>query len=192
MNSNWDSLEGVEQHLLTIVNHGENVNLNRGIQRFDEGTISSNPFDEGTSSNPFSEENEMLGMLHDLQAPIEYVEETEEGLENDVRLNSGCPSTYSQFHSKEMLALSKLGVGAVCTVTWEDPHIDHFKRGQTHLATYRSVQLRHHTGLSSISVIEHLLVLLSIKCSARGRNSRETTTEISSSSTILKKYVQTP
>ena len=32
----------------------------------------------------------MLGMLHDLQAPIEHEEETaEEGLENDISFNSG-------------------------------------------------------------------------------------------------------
>uniref|UniRef100_A0A9I9EK15 Uncharacterized protein n=1 Tax=Cucumis melo TaxID=3656 RepID=A0A9I9EK15_CUCME len=48
--------------------------------------ISSDPFHiEGTSSNPFSEDNEMLGMLHDLQASIEHEEEiVEEGLENDI------------------------------------------------------------------------------------------------------------
>ncbi|KAA0047495.1 CACTA en-spm transposon protein [Cucumis melo var. makuwa] len=52
--------------------HGEPVNLHRGILRFEEGTSNSNPLDEKTSSNPFPEENEMLGMLHDLQAPIEH------------------------------------------------------------------------------------------------------------------------
>ncbi|KAA0066392.1 uncharacterized protein E5676_scaffold602G00520 [Cucumis melo var. makuwa] len=53
--------------------------------------ISSDPFHiEGTSSNPFSEDNEMLGMLHDLQASIEHEEEiVEEGLENDMSFNSG-------------------------------------------------------------------------------------------------------
>ena len=36
-------------------------------QRYEE-TSSSNPFDEGISSNSFPKENEMLSMLHDLQA----------------------------------------------------------------------------------------------------------------------------
>ena len=62
MNSIWDSLKGVKRHLLTIgispsctgsVYHGEPVNLHRGTQKFDKGT----------SSNLFSEENEILGML---------------------------------------------------------------------------------------------------------------------------------
>ena len=35
----------------------------------------------------FLEENEMLGMLHNLQAPIEHVEEMKKGLENDMSLN---------------------------------------------------------------------------------------------------------
>ena len=81
MNLNWNSLEGVERHLLNIeispsytewMYHGEPVNLHRGILRFEEGTSISNPLDEKTSSNPFPEENEMLGMLHDLQALIEH------------------------------------------------------------------------------------------------------------------------
>ena len=78
MNSIWDLLEGVEQHLLTIgifpsytdcVYHGEPVILHRGIQRFDEGT-SRNPFIKGTSNKSFPKENEILGMLNDLQAQI--------------------------------------------------------------------------------------------------------------------------
>ena len=61
MNSNCDSLEGVERHLLTNeicfsytnwVYHGEPMNLYRRIQKLDEGT-SSDPFHEGTSSDPF-------------------------------------------------------------------------------------------------------------------------------------------
>ena len=45
MNSNWDSLEGVELHLLTTtiassyidwVYHGEPVNLHRGMESPDE------------------------------------------------------------------------------------------------------------------------------------------------------------
>ena len=54
------------------------MNLHRGIQRFDEGTCSSNLFNEGISSNPFSEETEMLGMLHDLQASLKHIEKTNE------------------------------------------------------------------------------------------------------------------
>ena len=93
MNSIWDSLEGMERHLLTIgipssytnlVYHGEPVNLHRGIQRFDEGISNSNFFYEETISNPFPEENKMFSMFHDLQASIEHVEEINEGLENDM------------------------------------------------------------------------------------------------------------
>ncbi|TYK07924.1 uncharacterized protein E5676_scaffold265G00360 [Cucumis melo var. makuwa] len=79
--------------------YGEPTNLYRGIERFDERTssdpfheeTSSDPFHiEGTNSNTFSEDNEMLGELHDLQAPIEHEEETaEEGLENDMLFNNG-------------------------------------------------------------------------------------------------------
>ena len=106
MNSNLDSLGGVESHLLIIgiclsytewMYHGGPVNLYRGIERFVEETssfhegISSDPFHiEGTSSNLFSEDNEMLGMLYDLQASIEHKEEiAEEGLENDMSFNNG-------------------------------------------------------------------------------------------------------
>ncbi|KAA0037823.1 uncharacterized protein E5676_scaffold236G00710 [Cucumis melo var. makuwa] len=76
------------------------MNLYKGIERFDEGT-NTNPFHEGTSSDPFhiegtssnlfSEGNEMLGMLHDLQGPIEHKEETmeEADLENDMSFSSG-------------------------------------------------------------------------------------------------------
>ena len=87
----------MERHLLTIkislfytdyVYHRELVNIHRGIQRFDEGT-SSNPFDEGISNDLFSKENEMLGMLNDLQAQIEHEEEAEEGLENEISFNIG-------------------------------------------------------------------------------------------------------
>ncbi|KAA0040156.1 GDSL esterase/lipase [Cucumis melo var. makuwa] len=89
------------------VYHRERVNLYKGIERFDEGTssdhfhegTSSDPFHEGTSSdpfhiegtssNPFSKDNELLGMLHDLQALVKHEEETmEEGLENDMSFNS--------------------------------------------------------------------------------------------------------
>ncbi|TYK19802.1 putative Transposase family tnp2 [Cucumis melo var. makuwa] len=105
MNSNWDSLEGVERHLLTIemcpsytewVYHGEPINLYRSIERFDERT-SSDPFHEGTSndlfhingtsSNLFSKDNEMLGILHDLQG-LENETSEEEDLENDMSFNS--------------------------------------------------------------------------------------------------------
>ena len=64
------------------------VNLHSGIKRFDE-EISRDPFHEGTSNNHSPEDNEMLGMLHDLQASFEHEEETEEGLENDMSVNSG-------------------------------------------------------------------------------------------------------
>uniref|UniRef100_A0A9I9EFK1 Transposase-associated domain-containing protein n=1 Tax=Cucumis melo TaxID=3656 RepID=A0A9I9EFK1_CUCME len=84
-NSNWDLLEGVERHLLTIrispriYNgcHGEPMNLHKGIKSFDEGT----------SSNHFNEEDEMFGMLNDLQALVEHEEEMEEGLENEMSFN---------------------------------------------------------------------------------------------------------
>ncbi|KAA0049894.1 receptor-like protein kinase FERONIA [Cucumis melo var. makuwa] len=59
---------------------------------FHEGTRSSDPFHiEGTSSNLFSEDNEMLGMLHDLQSLIKHDEETieEASLKNDMSFNSG-------------------------------------------------------------------------------------------------------
>ena len=72
---NLGVMRGCGRHLLIIgispsyndwVYHGEPVKLHRDIERFDEET----------SSNSFHEENEMLGMLNDLQAPIEHEEET--------------------------------------------------------------------------------------------------------------------
>ena len=66
------------------------MNLHRDIQKiFYEGTSGGNLFDEGTNSNHFSEEKKMLGMLHALQALIEHVEESEEGLDNEMSFNSG-------------------------------------------------------------------------------------------------------
>ena len=44
-------------------------------------------FYEGISSNYFHEENEMFGMLNDLQAPIKHKEEMEKGLENEMAFN---------------------------------------------------------------------------------------------------------
>ena len=51
------------------------------MQRFDGGISSSIPFDEGTSGNQLTEENERLDVLHDLQVGIEHVEEMKEGLD---------------------------------------------------------------------------------------------------------------
>ncbi|KAA0054486.1 GDSL esterase/lipase [Cucumis melo var. makuwa] len=135
MNSNWDSLEGVERHLLTTgispfyidsAYYGVLVNLHRVIQRFDEESSSSNPFDEGTSSNPFRKENEMLGMIQDLQTPIEHVEETEEGLENEIPFDRGVLNGWSNKSFNMMssgicnsvqLAVS-LGTGLVLIDSW--------------------------------------------------------------------------
>ena len=55
------------------------MNLHRGI----------GSFDEGTRSNPFNEEDEMFGILNDLQAPIEHGEKMENGLENDMSFKFG-------------------------------------------------------------------------------------------------------
>ncbi|KAA0060239.1 uncharacterized protein E5676_scaffold275G00400 [Cucumis melo var. makuwa] len=80
--------------------HGELVDLYRDIERFDKGT-SNDPFHKRTSSEPFhiegagntlfSEDHEMLGMLHNLQGLIEQDEETAEeaSIENDMSFNNG-------------------------------------------------------------------------------------------------------
>ena len=51
----------------------------RGIERFYEGT----------SSNPLDEEDEMFGMLNDLQSPIEHEHAIEERLKNEMPFNIG-------------------------------------------------------------------------------------------------------
>ena len=55
-------------------------------ESFGEGTI-SNPVDEGINNNPFHEEDEMLDMLNDLQAPIEH--RGNEGLKNEISFSIG-------------------------------------------------------------------------------------------------------
>ena len=69
--------------------HGESVNFNTCTENFGERT-SRNPFDEGTSSSHFHEEDDMFCMLNDLQAPIEQEEKTEESrLEAEISRNIG-------------------------------------------------------------------------------------------------------
>ena len=53
------------------------INLHKGIESFDEEA----------STNLFHEENEILGMLNDLEASIEHEKETKKGLENEMSFN---------------------------------------------------------------------------------------------------------
>ncbi|KAA0046125.1 gag-pol polyprotein [Cucumis melo var. makuwa] len=68
--------KAIKNEAVVGVYHGESLSF-RGIENFEE-RISSNLFDEGTSSRQFSEENDMFGMLNDLHVPIEQEEETKE------------------------------------------------------------------------------------------------------------------
>ena len=80
MNSNWYSLEGVRQHLLTIeiypsykewLYHGDLVNFHRGIEGLMKEPVVTLLMNE-LGNNPFDEEDEMFDMLSNLQAPIEH------------------------------------------------------------------------------------------------------------------------
>ncbi|KAL0559314.1 hypothetical protein IC582_003922 [Cucumis melo] len=101
MNSMWESLEGVERHLLTVgispsyvnwIYHGERVNLPRGLERV---ATHLHHDDEGTSN--LFEQNEMLDLLNDLQVPIENEEETEEAFENEMPFDDDQQDTTSLF-----------------------------------------------------------------------------------------------
>ncbi|KAA0059885.1 hypothetical protein E5676_scaffold184G00950 [Cucumis melo var. makuwa] len=58
----------------------------------------SNPFDEGTSSSNFDEEDDMFGILYDVQAPIEQEETEESHLEDEMLKNIREGSTDMRWH----------------------------------------------------------------------------------------------
>ena len=92
MNSNWYSLEGVGQHLLTIeiypsytewLYHGDPVNFHRGIEGLMKEPVVTLLMNE-LGNNPFDEEDEMFDMLSNLQASIEHERKIEASIGIDI------------------------------------------------------------------------------------------------------------